>query len=239
MFEGPGQDEALRERLRSRGLPDLRAELERVDPAAAARIHSNDERRTVRALEVYHLTGTPISAHQRQWRETRADEGGDGESDGPERPLHPTLVIGLDWPIDAINRRINARVKQMIDRGLVDEARALWHARRLGPQSREALGYKQLIEHFEGRRTLDDAIEKIKIETRRFAKNQRTWLKRLRLTPGSLWIDAGATAPESWAGLVLERLSQRAPEDARAGAHPPAGPTPGASGRSGAAPSAC
>jgi len=81
-------------------------------------------------------------------------------------------------------------------------------------QSREALGYKQLIDHFEGRCSLDDAIEKIKIETRRFAKNQRTWLKRLRTTPNSVWIDAATTPREDWPAIVLRAMSLPPPSQA-------------------------
>ncbi len=190
MFEGPQVDEALRTRLNSRSPADLRAELERVDPPAAARIHAMDIRRTVRALEVFHATGTPISELQRQW-------------DGQQTRREDCVIVGLDWPTDEINRRINARVKQMFERGLVDEARALWQRGALGIQAREALGYKQLIQAFEGRCSLDEAFEKIKIETRRFGKNQRTWLKRLRQTPGSIWIDASREPLERWAEVVL------------------------------------
>ncbi|TVS05045.1 MAG: tRNA (adenosine(37)-N6)-dimethylallyltransferase MiaA [Phycisphaerales bacterium] len=189
LFEGPGADEALRQKLAAIPAAERRAELERVDPEAAARIHPNDERRTIRALEVYRLTGTPISEHQRQW-----DRG---------RERSDRVLIGLDWPAEALSRRINARVRQMVEQGLIEEARALWQAGRLGPQAREALGYKQLIEHFEGRNGLDDAIEAIKIETRRFAKNQRTWLRRLKATPGSVWIDAANTPPAEWAQVVV------------------------------------
>lgn len=193
MFDGPGGDEALREQLRARGLPALRQELERVDPAAAARIHANDERRTVRALEVFTLTGKTISDHQQQW-------------DREDRRRKDCVLIGLDWSTEAINRRINARVRQMIEHGLVDECRDLHVARRFGLQSCEALGYKQLIEHFEGGRPLDEAVEEIKIQTRRFAKNQRTWLKRLRLTAGSLWINADEMPPETWPQRVMAAL---------------------------------
>ncbi len=194
MFEGPEVDPALRESLRARPLAELRAELERVDPIAAARINAGDARRTARALEVFHQTGTPISTFQSQW-----DREGHRRAD--------CVLVGLDWPAPLINPRINARVKDMIARGLAAEARALFEARRLGPQAREALGYKQLIAHFEGRCTLDQAVEKIKIETRRFAKNQRTWLKRLRTTPGAVWIDAAAEPPERWPGIVLGAIA--------------------------------
>lgn len=198
MFEGPGADEALRESLRALGLPTLRAELERVDPQAAARIHPNDERRTIRALEVYRLTGVPITEHQRQW-------------DGQAQVRDDCVLIGLEWEIEPINRRINARVRQMIDLGLVEEVRGLWSARKLGPQAREALGYAQLIDHFEGRRSLDEAIEKTKIDTRRFGKNQRTWIKRLRRIPGSAWINAQTQPSDTWAEAVLgaSRISER------------------------------
>ena len=182
LFEGPQADPALRAAMAARPPAELRAELERADPAAAARIHPNDSRRTVRALEVLRLTGRPISEHQEQWDRGRA------------RP--DAVLVGLDWAPADINRRINARVRDMEARGLVAEARGLWEAGRLGPQAREALGYKQLIECFEGRVGAADAIERIKIETRRFAKNQRTWLRRLRTTPGGVWVPMAADRAE-------------------------------------------
>lgn len=174
LFEGPEPDETIRDALRALTQADRRAELERVDPAASERIHPNDERRTVRALEVFRQTGVPISEHQRQWDTgVRTDAG----------------LFGLLWNTEAINRRINARVKAMMSAGLLDEVVAL--RSRLGPQSREALGYKQLLGYLDrgdatggytgnrGAKALEDAVERIKIETRRFAKNQRTWLRRL------------------------------------------------------------
>lgn len=201
MFEGPAADEALRERLRLRGLASLREQLARVDSAAAARIHPNDERRTIRALEVFELTGKPISEHQQQW-----DDGSNSDF----------LLIVLDWPIDTINRRINARVKGMMERGMLEEAKRLMPT--LGPTAREALGTKQLIEHLRGQCTLEDAVERVKIETRRFAKNQRTWLKRLRSRGDALVLDASgaaidpvtqlATPPvDEWARRVFARLT--------------------------------
>lgn len=189
LFEGPGADEGLRAELMGMDAGARRAELERVDPGAAARIHRNDVRRTVRALEVYRLTGTPISTHQRQWDR--------------DRGACPYTVVILEWEPGELNKRINARVKQMVERGLVEEVRGLWESGRLGGQgghggeggeggegdgggqAGQGLGYKQLVAHFQGRCTLDEAIEAIKVETRRFAKNQRTWLKRLRGGDGS------------------------------------------------------
>lgn len=195
MFEGPEPDEDLRAALRARPQEERRAELERIDPDAAAKLHPSDERRTIRALEVYRRTGTPISELQRQWERDRA-----------ARP--DAVIVGLDWPVEEINRRINARVRAMMERGLLEETRTLYEAGRLGPQAREALGYKQLLEYLEGNLSLEDAVEKIKIETRRFAKNQRTWLKRFRARPNALWLDAGAHTTEEMAEEVVEHLAR-------------------------------
>ncbi len=195
LFEGPEPDASLRETLRQIPIAELRAELERVDPVAAGRIHPNDERRTIRALEVFRQTGTPISQLQKQWEELPRKED--------------RVLVGLLWPVEEINKRINARVKAMMEAGFLREVTDLHRAGKLGPQAGEALGYKQLLEHLEGRCTLDEAIEEIKIETRRFGKNQRTWLKRLRMTPKSVWIECeSAVAPITWAERVVEAMSR-------------------------------
>lgn len=188
LFEGPGADEGVRARLMAMAPADLRATLEARDPAAAAKLHPNDLRRTVRALEVLELTGVPMSEHQKQWDAARGPSG--------------YTLAGLEWPVEAINRRINARVKEMVARGLVEEVRSLRDRGVLGPQAREALGYKQLLAHLEGRCTLEEAAEAIKIETRRFAKHQRTWARRLRATGGSTWIDASTTTLAGQCELV-------------------------------------
>ena len=198
LFEGPAADPALRAQLTAMDPAERRAELQRADPEAAARIHANDTRRTVRALEVFRLTGKPISAHQQQW-----DAGA---------PRPDALLVTLNWPTDALNRRINARVKQMMDLGLLDEVRTLLQRNALGPQAREALGYKQVIPLAAAVNwppspgPLEEAVERIKIETRRFGKNQRTWLKRLSTLPGTVPIDAAETPPAAIAVALATRL---------------------------------
>lgn len=184
LFEGPEPDEAVRAKFTKMDPADRRRLLESVDPAAAERIHPNDARRTIRALEVHEQTGTPISELQAQWD---ADAG---------RPGAQLIVI--DWETEAINRRINARVGRMVEAGLVEETRALLEDGRLGPQAREALGTKQIAAHLERAGgpgpadTLAEVVERIKIETRRFAKNQRTWLRRLRARPGTIRFVGGS-----------------------------------------------
>lgn len=191
LFQGPQIDRELRESIRKMDPRERRAELERVDPAAAARIHFNDERRTIRAIEVYRLVGTPISELQKQWDRDRV------------RP--DCRLIGLDWPTDVINLRINARVKAMLKMGLFEEVRSLLERGLLGPSARTALGYRQIADHLEGQGSLEDAIEQIKVSTRKFGKAQRTWLRRLRALPDSIWLDAVSDAGQI-PDLVLNAL---------------------------------
>jgi tRNA dimethylallyltransferase len=198
LFEGPGADAALRVELEAMNPAARRAELERVDPAAATRIHANDLRRTVRALEVFRLTGKPISEHQGQWDRV-----------GGSRP--DALLVTLQWPTEMLNRRINGRVRQMMDLGLLDEVARITACLGFGPQAGEALGYKQLRPlisklPYLPPSALEDAVERIKIETRRFGKNQRTWLKRLTLIQGSIAIDASSTDRETIAQTVANNV---------------------------------
>ncbi len=197
IFAGPAADAAvraeLRARARSEGLAVLHAELERVDPAAAARIHRNDLRRVERALEVFRLTGRPISTLQRQWDNTA----------GPRRPEWNWLIIGVRRSREESNHRINMRVKRMVEVGLLDEVRRLaGDPRGLSDQARQAVGYAELLEHLAGRWTLAEAVERVKIHTRRLAKQQRTWLKRM---PYVQWLDTDASEPES--SLVARALA--------------------------------
>ncbi len=165
LFEGPGADEAIRARLNDQPLDILHTRLQQIDPEAAARIHVNDQRRIVRALEVFEITGKPISSFQSDW------------SSGKLR--HDASWFGLTWEKEALNRRINARVKQMIAAGWLDETRSLIEQfPSLSQTAAEATGYHELIEHLNGRISLEDAIEQIKIATRQLAKRQMKWFRR-------------------------------------------------------------
>ncbi len=192
LFQGPAADPALRERLTAMDPAARRAQLERIDPAAAARIHPNDVRRAVRALEVFTLTGTPLSAQQGQW------DSGTRRADA--------RVVVIEWSADQLSRSINARVRAMMNTGLLDEVRGLVASGRLPTHSQaaQALGYKQLLPLVSAATQrgagawppppglVEQAAERIKIETRRFAKNQRTWLRRIAAGPGTVTIDGAA-----------------------------------------------
>jgi tRNA dimethylallyltransferase len=196
LFEGPGGDEQVRAELRARaasgGLAALHRELARIDPDAADRINVNDAKRIIRALEVYQLTGRPISSFQKQFE--------------AERPLLDWTIIGLRRERPVESRRINARVKRMIDEGLADEVKSLLaEGEPLSQQARCAIGYAEIIGHLEGRMSLDDAVELIKKNTRRLAKGQRTWFKTFRPMH---WIDIG---PEEPPDSVLDRIRHEVP----------------------------
>jgi tRNA dimethylallyltransferase len=176
LFEGPGADDAIRARLNEQPLDLLHARLATIDPTAAMRIHVNDRRRLVRALEVYELTGKPISSFQSDWES------------GTLR--HAARWFGLLWEKDELNRRINARVKLMMQSGWLDETRALLERfETLSQTAAEATGYHELILHLQGQMPLDDAVEQIKIATRQLAKRQMKWFRRwkqVRWLVGSL-----------------------------------------------------
>jgi len=198
IFEGPASDAQLREQLRStaqaEGPQALHRQLQQVDPLAAERIHPNDLRRIVRALEVYHLTGRPISDFQRQFGQLRSD--------------WKMAFVGIRHSRQQGNARINARVKRMIDLGLVDEVRSLLREQPpMSLQARQALGYAEIIAHLQGLYDLSEAVERIKINTRRFAKSQRTWFRQLRHVH---WFDVADDAdPLSLVEPMLDWIDRR------------------------------
>lgn len=194
LFEGPGADPVIRARLhetaQAAGLEVLYDRVRRVDPKTASRVHPNDLRRIVRALEVFELTGKPISDLQAQWDR--------------DRTKYDSVFIGLRRNREDQNHRTNERVRRMIEAGLVDEVRSLLsEPSPLSGTARKALGYAEVIRYLEGEMSLAEAVEMIRINTRQFAKAQRTWFKRFVKTE---WIDLApdATADEV-AGELLDR----------------------------------
>lgn len=167
-FSDGGSDEAYREELykvaREKGNEYLYNMLVEADPVAAESIHMNNLVRVVRALEVFHITG-------RRFSELKA------ESRLIESP-YDSLIIGLDFrDRQTLYNRINLRVDEMVSKGLVEEAESIW---KTGGQktASNAIGYKELIPYFENTMTLDECLDKIKQETRRYAKRQLTWFRK-------------------------------------------------------------
>ncbi|MGH7888631.1 MAG: tRNA (adenosine(37)-N6)-dimethylallyltransferase MiaA [Candidatus Binatia bacterium] len=168
LFEGPGQDaeirRALEQRIKNDGLAPLYRWLTEVDPSGAATIHPNDRQRTIRALEVYRLTGKPMS----DWQKEHAFR---------ERQFE-LLKIGLNRPRDELYDLINRRCARMVEDGLVEEVRGLvTRGYGLALKSLRSVGYRQMGQVLEGRQTLPDALEEMKQETRHLAKRQLTWFR--------------------------------------------------------------
>jgi tRNA dimethylallyltransferase len=176
LFAGPPADLNLRRRLEAEaartGTQSLHQRLAVVDPAAAARLHPNDLRRIIRALEIWELTGLPLSSWQTQWP---ADTGPPATSTtGPPR------ILWLNLSRPELYRRIDARVESMFAGGLVEEVRALQKlSRPLSREASQALGYKEVIAHLGGQASLFETIARVQTRTRNFAKRQITWFRHL------------------------------------------------------------
>jgi tRNA dimethylallyltransferase len=170
IFQGPAADWEFRRQLQEEAqLQDplwLHGRLQEVDPATAARLHPNDSRRLIRALEIFHLTGRPISEFQKQF--------------DVAAPAERCRVFVLDWPRDELHARIDRRVGEMFENGLIAETRALLaDAKPPGKTARQAVGYREAIEHIEGCHTLAQTVELVQIHTRQLAKRQNTWFRSL------------------------------------------------------------
>jgi tRNA dimethylallyltransferase len=151
----------LRSQLAALGQTQIHAWLTQVDPIAVAKIHPNDQFRTLRALEVFYVTGTPISALQ-----------------GVNPPNQPILQIGLDCEVEVLDRRIVSRVHQMIELGLVTEVEYLCTKYGADLPLLNTLGYAEIKQYLAGDLKLDQAIALTVTHTRQFAKRQRTWFSK-------------------------------------------------------------
>jgi len=174
LFDGPPADLAIRTRLTDEasalGSDALHRRLAEVDPISASRVHPNDVRRMVRALEVYELTGKPMSSWQTQWHARPTREPRD----------RPPAVLWLDLSRQELYDRINRRVEEMFARGFVEEVRRL-HAWEKPPslEARQALGYKEIDDFLAGMISQTEAIVRIQTRTRNFAKRQIAWFRHL------------------------------------------------------------
>jgi tRNA dimethylallyltransferase len=187
--EAPPADAALRAELEAQPLAALLAELEKSDPVTFQRIDRQNPRRVIRAVEVIRLTGRPFSAQRARWEGAGSGAAGD--------------FFGLTRPAGELRERIARRVEEMFAKGLVAETQSLL-ARGLehNQTARQALGYRQVLEHLRGRRALPETMELVKIRTRQFAKRQLTWFRRqLRLE----WLSLEGQSPEAAAAKLAAK----------------------------------
>ncbi|MDM5226123.1 tRNA (adenosine(37)-N6)-dimethylallyltransferase MiaA [Cytobacillus sp. NJ13] len=177
--DAPSDEEfrkTLEERAEREGADALFKELLAIDPESAEKIHPNNIRRVVRALEIYHCTGKTMSQYQ--------------ENQDPEL-LYDTALIGLTMDRDTLYERINLRVDIMMKEGLLEEVRSLYDQGLKDCQSIQAIGYKELYEYFNGRVSLEDAAGNLKQNSRRYAKRQLTWFRNKMNVE---WFDMSDTA---------------------------------------------
>ena len=175
-FDDTGSNKAIRERLEmelnEKGADYLWEKLRTVDPETAAKVHKNNIPRVIRGIEVYEMTGIPISQHKINSRR--------------EETPYNSCIIGLTASDrQYLYDRINKRVDVMVQQGMVEECREVYENSQLATAC-QAIGYKELIPYFENRASLEECIDKIKQETRHYAKRQLTWFRRV---DGISWVE--------------------------------------------------
>jgi tRNA dimethylallyltransferase len=190
LAQAPPADDALRAALRATPLPELLRELAERDPVTYDRIDRQNPRRIIRAIEIIRLTGQPFSARRADWQHTTRN------------PQPAANCIGLARSPADLQQRIDARVDAMFRRGWVAETEALLKCGLAQNQTAmQALGYRQIVEHLRGERSLPETIALVKLRTRQFAKRQMTWFRRqLRLT----WINL---EPQANAETVIKTIA--------------------------------
>jgi len=176
----------LKERLANEGLDSLKAELRLVDPEYYSTVDLQNPKRIVHALEIYYTSGRPFSSFRTNTKK--------------ERPFR-ILKFGLRRDRQVLFERINRRVDQMMADGLLDEVRRVYPLRHLN--SLNTVGYKELFHYLDGEWPLDMAVERIKKNTRVYAKKQMTWFAH---DPEILWLDANTLSPNQMATTIISHL---------------------------------
>ncbi|MBD9159504.1 MAG: tRNA (adenosine(37)-N6)-dimethylallyltransferase MiaA [Clostridiales bacterium] len=179
----------LEEQVRKDGLEKLYNKAKKIDPEAMLKISSNDKKRILRVLEIYKATGKTKTEQERKSRE--------------KEPEFDYLVYGLNMPREKLYERINLRVDIMIKQGLIKEVEEIYKKYNEFPTAMQGLGYKEVVEYLEGHLTKEEMIEKIKQETRRYAKRQMTWFRKNKQT---IWLDTENTKQNNLQ-IILEDLS--------------------------------
>lgn len=176
-FTEAEQDDGYRKELEAlaseKGNEYLHRMLEKVDPKSADEIHANNVKRVIRALEFYHQNHTPISSHNQEQKEHTS-------------PYNLVYFV-LNAPRELLYERIDKRVDEMLEKGLVDEVRRLKEmGYQKGMVSMQGLGYKEILSYLEGEYPLEEAVRILKRDTRHFAKRQLTWFRR---EPEVTWVN--------------------------------------------------
>ena len=179
----------LEEQVEKQGLDKLYEQAKKIDPQAIEKISKNDKKRILRVLEIYHATGKTKTQQEEESRRKEA-----------EYDYH---VYALHWDRDILYDRINKRVDMMIQQGLVQEVQTILNKYSQFPTAMQGLGYKEVVEYLEEKCTKEEMIEKIKQETRRYAKRQLTWFRKNKQT---IWLE-GSQDTEDNIQVILEDIN--------------------------------
>ena len=169
----PKYREQLEKQVEEQGLEKLYEQAKKIDPLAIQKISKTDQKRILRILEIYHATG-----------KTKTEQEIESRKNEPEFDYH---VFALLWDREILYERINKRVNIMIEQGLIEEVKNILEKYDQFPTAMQGLGYKEVVEYLDGKTTKEEMIEKIKLETRHYAKRQMTWFRKNKQT---LWLDA-------------------------------------------------
>lgn len=181
--------ELLEKRAKEEGSVAIHQELKKVDPDSAEKIHPNNIRRVIRALEIYHCTGKTMQEYQKQ--------------QNPDL-LYDVAIVGLTMEREMLYERINQRVEMMMEDGLIQEVKQLYDRGLRECQSIQAIGYKELYEYFDERVSLEEAIENLKKNSRNYAKRQLTWFRNKMDVK---WFDMTGMTDDSMLGKKIVEIS--------------------------------
>lgn len=178
----------LEERVEDEGLEKLYQEAKEIDPLAIQKISPNDKKRILRILEIYQATGKTKTEQEIESRKNSIE--------------YDYQVYALKWDREILYDRINRRVDRMIQQGLIEEVKEILKKHEKFPTAMQGLGYKEVVSFLAGKMTQEEMMEKIKMETRRYAKRQMTWFRKNKQT---IWLEGQASTKESIA-KILENI---------------------------------
>lgn len=180
----------LEKRVEKEGLEKLYEEAKKIDLLAMQKVSKKDQKRILRVLEIYHATG-----------KTKTEQEIESRRNPPE---YDYQVYALKWNREILYERINKRVDQMIEQGLIEEVIEILKKHKDFPTAMQGLGYKEVVEYLQGNTTKEEMIEKIKMETRRYAKRQMTWFRKNKQT---IWLEGQADINTN-VSIILKNMNQ-------------------------------
>ena len=179
----------LEQEVEEKGLEELYDKAKKIDPVAIEKISKNDKKRILRILEIYHATGKNKTEQEIESRKNEVE--------------YDYKVYAISWDREELYARINKRVDLMIEQGLIDEVKNILQKYEQFPTAMQGLGYKEVVDYLKGNCTKQEMIEKIKMETRRYAKRQLTWFRKNKRT---IWIQ-GNNSIQNNINIILEGIN--------------------------------